>query len=507
MTATQADSDDSKISRRGVMRVTAFGIGSTATVAGGSKMGLSPVGSANAIPPLAIVGGAIAAGAAATYITEKVEISYVGDSNEEYDSANADATHSQIRENALNAKQADTAVLGNMSNLLDSASNFVIAQAKKAAIDAMNAGDTESEANTKMVAEIDGFFATQQENLLAHSEAQFSKFLSWIEQANNTTNLSSNQVFSVDNSDGGGQIYQGNTTTVSVPLVSGDSYSLTVYEFQPSSTSVYMDNNMQNSDIASTATMSVSAVDSGSSSVVLDGTRYVDLFAKIESEHSSIKSEMETWLTNVYPAYESGDVSSSDLISPTDLVGDSQTQDGYSFAGASLASLGLKSSDYALEIELVETGETVEGSIYHSDDSITSLQKDVEYDPATDIAGTVYLAYNNTDEDKGELIGLEEPFIIRAITDGEGNTYNAANYESKNQQTYSEDISEIQKELEQIREVRESLEEQRDAAALDDTTAGGAGAGFFSGDGPSLGVVAGILGAIGLVYSFTQGDA
>ncbi|ELZ45643.1 hypothetical protein C464_12015 [Halorubrum coriense DSM 10284] len=233
---------------------------------------------------------------------------------------------------------------------------------------------------------------------------------------------------------------------------------------------------------------------------------------------------MGTWVDGVASKYQSGEIATSDLISPNDLLGDSQTQDGFSFAGASLASLGLKTSEFALEVELLETGVTVEGAIYHNDDSLNSLQRDVQYDPASDINGTVYLAYNVTDTDAdlggdtnttnttgttgnvteggGALVELKEPFIIRSITDGEGNSYNAANYESKNQQTYSTEIADIQKELEQVSELRQELEKQRDAAALDD---GGGGGGFLNGESPDIGVIAAVVGGAGVLYAlFSQ---
>ncbi|MDB9235350.1 hypothetical protein [Halorubrum ezzemoulense] len=521
MTASQPDSEG--YTRRGVMRKAAVGLGATAAVgSGASRMGVSPVGTAAAVPPIVIGGvGGIAAAKAADYLIKNVNSPFTGSSNEDYTDANADAVHQQIRENALSARQSDIAVFGTFENLLNSSSNYVIAEAKKAAIDVLNTDGQTQDAVNAAKAEVDKFYSTQEKNLIAHFEAQYSKLNNWVAQADNTEGLSSGDVFSQDSNSN--KIVSINSSQSSYQLVNGNSYEYTEYKAQNSNSITVLTNNPNPSDPDKFT--SVLPVDGGEVKKVFDNSDQ-SLFEDIQTQHSNIASEMETWVNGVAGSYKSGDINTSDLISPSDLTGDSQTQDGYSFAGASLASMGIKSSDFALEIELVESGEVVEGSIYHNDDSISSLQKDVKYDPETDISGTVYIAYNVTDSSSGDtnttdtnttledstttegggsLVALNQPFIIRSITDGEGNTYNAANYESKNQQTFDTEIEEVQKELEQVRELRESLEEQRDAAAMND--GGGAGGGFFSGSGsPDVGLIATVVGGAGVVYAlFGQG--
>jgi hypothetical protein len=508
------------------MRKVAVGVGATAAVgSGASRMGVSPVGSAAAIPPIVVGGiGGVAAAKAADYLVRNVDNPFTGDSNENYTDKNADAVHQQIRENALSARQSDIAVFGTFENLVNSSSNFVIAQAKKAAIDSLNTGGSAQDAIDAAHAEVDKFYTTQEKNLLSHLSAQFDKLAGWIDQANNTEGLSSNSVF---NQGERNSIAGYVSESQSYDLVNGNSYEYTSYKLDNGNSTYVFNTTASTSDNTSGDDfVTVKPVASGETKTILDKSD-LSILDDIKSAHSSIKSEMETWVNGIESSYKSGDINTSDLISPNDLIGDSQTQDGFSFAGASLASMGLRTSDFALEIELVETGEVVEGAIYHNDDSLNSLQKDVQYDPESDISGTVYLAYNVTDstsggtnttetnstfadatttEGGGSLVALNQPFIIRSITDGEGNSYNAANYESKNQQSFNTDIEEIQKELEQVRELRESLEEQRDAAALDDG-GGAAGGGFFEGQSPDVGLIAAVIGSLGVLYAlFGQGE-
>lgn len=502
------------MSRRGVMRKAALGVGATAGVsAGASRMGVSPVGSAAAIPPLILAGAAgVAVGAAAGYLVKSNINPFTGDSNEDYAELAADSFKLQMRRNALAAKQADEAVLGTFENLLSSSANHVIAEAKKAAIDELNTADgTATSAKDAAQAEVDEFFKTQQKNLQSHVTAQGQKFLNWYSAAQSQSNVTFGEIFHADINDPYYPIGSVTATTFTITLVDGSTIEA------DSAKSVAPENGGESQFQIGVGKsydypVRVESVGSGEPpTTAFDIDRYRTLNNSIESQHSTIVSEMNTWVDGVASSYQSGDVSTTDLISPSDLLSDSQTQDGFSFAGASLASMGLQSSDFALDIELVDSGSVVEGAIYHSDDSIDSLQKDVEYDPSTDISGTVYIAYNVSDSTSGDLDGgtnttdttdtteqnggalveLNQPFIIRSITDGEGNTYNAANYESTNQQTYSQDIEDIQTELNQISEIKKQLEEQRDAAALDD---GGGGGGFLSGGGgdiKTLGIVAG----------------
>lgn len=519
-TATQANST---FTRRGVMRkATAVGVGSAATVGGASRMGGSPVGSARAIAPALVVGGGIAAGAAASYLIKNVDNPFTGNTNENYSELAAEAFHQRIRENALTVQQADAAVLGNFQNLLNSSSNHVIAQAKKAGIDELNKGNTEQDAKDAIQAEIDQFYKTQQKNLISHWNAQINRILSWHGELGNYGSLNTSTVFGVTyGPETDGLVEKSETYT----LADGTNYSYTRIKVnkKDSSLTLYTLDLKTEFDNQSEHDLVIKPVDTGETVGLLDVSDYQDILNEISTLKTDISSEMTTWIEGVAPKYKAGDINTSDMISANDLVGDSQTQDGFSFAGASLASMGLKSNDFALRVELVETGETVDGAIYHQDDSISSLQKDVQYDPQSDIAGTVYLAYNvtNTDADlggetnttnttntsepnittdgSGALIALEEPFIIRSVTDEEGNEYNAANFESKNQQSYSQDIEEIQKELDRISEIREELEKQRDAAGTD----GGAGAGFFSGgDTQTLGLVA----AAGAIIALLLGN-
>jgi len=59
-----------------------------------------------------------------------------------------------------------------------------------------------------------------------------------------------------------------------------------------------------------------------------------------------------------------------------------------------------------------------------------------------------------------------------------------------------------------VREIRKDLEEQRDAAAMNDGGGAGAGAGFFDESGPSIGAIAAGVGSLGLIYAlFGQGDS
>ena len=493
MTATQPDPDGG-MTRRGVMRRTAIGIGAAATLGGASTGAVTALTKTDAavIAGTTVIGGPAAA---IGYALKRGYETFTGDTNEDYLEKAKEEVRAQMHQNALTMKQTDTAVLGNFQNLLSSSANHVISNAKKAAVDSLNSGGTTQEAKDAALAEVDTFYAIQQENFLAHLGVQGSKISGWVDEWLNNHNDNTYQLFGMGSTQQAITRKTPGVSTTSVTLVDGTNFGYDIYEFDNGNGVIF--STEVTSNVEREILYSYNP-DQGNWVEFFNMQTYKNIWSSINSEHSTISSEMGTWVDNVGPEYQVGDIDTTDLISAGDLVGDSQTQDGYSFAGASLASLGLQSSKFALEIELLDDEITVEGAIYHSDDSIDNLQKDNQYDPNSDIAGTVYIAYNDPNTEQGELVELNQPFIIRSITDGEGNSYNAANYESKNQQTYSTEITEIQKELEQISQLRQELEEQRDAAALDDTTSGGGG-GFLAEAGQTYTLGLAALAAAGVV--------
>jgi hypothetical protein len=476
------------------MRATAVGIGSAATVGGASRFGASPVGSAQAAIPIGIAGG-IAAGAAAKYLLDEVgnPLDYIGETNEDYEGLEADATHGQLRQNALSLKQSNEAVLGNIENLLTASSNHVIAQAKKAAIDELNSGGDNTSATDAAVSEVDEFYKTQQINLISYHEVQVEKIVLWATEASNTSTLSMSDVFGA----GGADYESVELLDTDIGLVDGSAYSYSRLNADLS------DGSFSNSyfDGTTIPDIYVKPVESGENSVFMEPSRFQELFQDIESQHGEVSSEMSTWVNGVADSYQSGDIDTADMISANDLIGDSFQEGNNTWAGASLASMGLIGSQFGMTIQLLETDQTVEGTIYHQDESINTLSQGTEYNPNNDITGTVYIAYQ--EGDSSGLEELDQPFIIEEIRDSEGNNQDYASFEQSNQQTYNTELEEVQKELDQVTELRQRLEDERDAVATNDdgAGAGGAGAGFFGDGGPSVGAIAAVLGVGGIAYA------
>ena len=141
MTATQPDSDGtatqakSGLTRRGVMRKTAIGIGAAAGVglSGRAPGGLSPVGSADALPPVAI-GGIAGAAVVGRFLREADAL--LADSAPE--GLTADALRESVYQTARTRKSTNATTIVDNQNLADGMRQTAYTDGKIAAIEELN---------------------------------------------------------------------------------------------------------------------------------------------------------------------------------------------------------------------------------------------------------------------------------------------------------------------------------------------------------------------------------
>lgn len=473
-----------RIGRRNYMRAmvggaTAVGAGSVGVTLGSSD--------ARAVLPAIGVGAAVATGAAAGYFMREVQDYVTGvDSSKTYDQLSASELHADIREDGLAMKAANDTVLTTFENLLVNSKNAALSNAKYAAVEQMNLGNTESEVTTKAHKEVDKFFVKHQKNLANHASTQVAVYGNWQSAINNITNLSISDVF-VDN---GGSI---NISDVTISLLDGTNFSTNRLE-NPADGVTYSPMRVVPSqyDLGTDDTLRVKPVSTGSQEVVFDSPRFASVWADVQNQHSTVKSEIGTWITNVYPSYKAGDIQLSDLVNASDIANKAPDEQGYSYAGADLALLGIDGADHKYKIDLKSDEQIVTGTIY-AKGRTESLQISTVYSPG-DISGTVWLAYESSDGEGGtvsDLIALEQDFEILSGIDGNGEEVSEVTFSETNQQTTNTDIQKIQEELQQLQDLQTKLEEQQ----RQEVTSGGGGGGILP-DGQLIdGISNKILGA------------
>jgi hypothetical protein len=451
------------------------------------------------------VGVAVGAGAAAGYLMREVQDYVTGSevSQGKYDGLEAQEKHTQIKQDATAMVASNDTVITTFQNLLTNSQNAAFSNAKFAAIEQLNLGNGASTAKSEAKNEVDAYYATQQKNILGHYSVQITSIVNMI-SGYDASKFDANGV-------GFNSLNSASTDGKSKTLVDGNSYSYNGLSFAFTDSgngsdftsgfgisTTYTDPD-QEGDI-----LYLKPYDTGSSTEIWDNKRWADIWSQISTMHSNVVGEIETWVDGVAPNYTSGDISLDQLVNASDLANKAPDEQGFSYAGADLALLGIEGAEHNYEIELMESGQVVQGTIYAKGRS-DPLELGTVYSPDS-IAGTVYLAYETTDDSGNtvsDLVGLEQNFQVLEGTDSEGNSVSEVTFSSKNQQTTDTDVQKVQEELQQLQDLQDKLEKQQQQ----EVSSGGGGMSldqFSIGGIPGAGVVAIVAG--GALWLFGQDD-
>ena len=511
MTATQSD-DERTLTRRGVMRTTAVGIGSAAA------LGMS--GSASAITKdqalFAFSPGAYAVG----YLIQKGIDVFTGSEKDYPGYTGIDALRKGVYEDALDAESTDERVMTSIENNLQNSKNVGLSKGKAALVEALNNGATESEANTAMNEAINEYYSTIQENILTHYGAQVNKLASMANSLGNHSNFTSPSSFYFVWNNGGyvgirannnGTVFASKSTN-NVSLLNGDSKSVPEYTINVA------DGNFVGLNWKPGATDSNGdPVDlfqwqkpDGSSSTTYGLRRIVSAFENAVTTRDEVNSQLVGFASDLYSNYGAGDIPSDEVLDPITAATELGNNTGLSLREAQAGMMGIPTSaGFSLRLELADDdGNTyeVDAEIYtnaqpnDTDGNPAGFKIGNTYDPAK-FQAPIFVSYEYVDPETGEettdFTQVENLFTVLEATDSEGNEVEEVTPTSQTAQTA--DISSIEEELASIREEQQRLLEKSQDPA------GGAGAGYFSGSGPSTGLIAAVVGVIGVLYALTQG--
>ena len=495
--------------RQFMRRAGAATLGSGAAYYGGTEYAGSPVQNGQAVIPVAI-GAAVVGGAAIGYATRYVADKYVGDDFDEtaYDEATADEVHAEIRENALEKSYYDDSMLTNLNNVLSNSKQVAYGDARIAAIEQMNLGNTEQDAIDAAVGVIDDFFAVQQENLLEHFAFQAENLIRQSNTVNNTDGLSHTDVFySPDQTKYGVDITNFNAETIDKTLVDGNDYTYSTFSnlfYDRYNTEFDYKVRIDNYD-----RLQVHPVSTGSKETFLDSGRFASTFKDIVQKHSETVSEITNFINTVYPDYQAGDISLEDIVRPSELAAKASDSEQNPISGADLAVMGLESDTQSkTTVRLVDDDIVLQGSLYLKSESGPSLAVGQTYSPSS-FAGPVYLAYSNYSGDNKDLetsgvITVDQQFELTQAISPDGTELATVEYSDEaGQKTTTTDTAELKQELDRLNELQTELQEEQKEIAAD---SGGGGGGIdlsaFSAFGlPGEVVGLGVAGLAAYFYS------
>lgn len=528
--AEQADGGGELTRRQLFRRGGTIAAGAAATVTVGSRTvpRYSPVGRAAAVAP-AVAIGIVAGAAAIAYIGGKAADAYLGDSEDYSGYTGADALRTATQEGIVEMKSADERVMTSIENNIANSENIALAKGKAAIIEEMNAGNSETDAQTAMQNAIDDYYTTIEKNILTHWNAQFEQFRHHYEQfdahadltaaaefhieSTNDTNWSWNQFNSYSNDNHNAYVRSEETQ---ITLLNGD----TMQVWRTDVTSDYYRSEIVPSpDVSYGKPNGQIRLGSSSGYEYTDPVRIQDAFATVATKRDDVNSQLSGFVSDVYANYEPGDIPTEDLVDPVTAATEmNQDYDDRGFRSAQAAILGIPTSaEFSADLEIVS--DEAEDGIWEvnadiftshtptdSDGNEVGFEVGETYQPSS-WSEPLYIAYSYVDEISGDTVAdftqIESEFTIVSVQDVDGNKVTSFKPESQNNQTA--DVAALEEELAQIREAQIRMQKESQEDEPEDPLAGLVPSGMdWSGAAATVALVGGgamaIATSIGIVY-------
>ena len=523
-TATQADPGSSRtISRRGVMRATAIGVGATAAGGVGTKFAGSPVGEASAVDwkaagVYALAGpiGLLAYGS-----------TLLGPDEEQVSDALEWETHvsefTRYREENLSLDQTLASLERDVQLVENKAREEAIFRIYEQAVDS---GD-ESTATDAAETAINEAYSVVQAGILDSFTIRAQRFQSVADMflsRSDVDTLGTGPFFRVnDNAYTDSQVLpsDGNTVSTSTQtLYDGTSKDVTHFtqkwvdgskphyytEISPVKSSTadteaepIWEIWMKDPDEADYDTVGDPPDVSVSEVPVLRRQPWRDLYTSLDSKRDTLINEVPDMVDSYFTPAQDGNLDLNSALGPAYLANTASTAEDFEEAAMAMRSLGYPISDQSVVFSFDETPEDeFDGRLAWTAHNGNTLPVGETITPEN-VVGSIFAAANDTPEGADQSGGTFEitvPFTIVEASDGATEiTFEDRSLAST--ETTAEEVETI---------FRENYDANQKATEVvyetaTDSGGGGAGGGFFEGDGPSTRVLAIGAAGIGIVYA------
>lgn len=445
-TATQANSGGN-IGRRAFVA----GVGVSATGAGLLSLDSGPVQESEALLPL-IGAGVVGVGASVSLGWALRDFEILGQ-NPPAEGLTADALRQKIKETTRTRKSTNASTIVDNQNILDGVENTAYTEGKIAAIEALNAGKTESEVLNDATTTINSYETTVKKNLFKswnESVAELEGIVSTLDAHPNLANDQSVLKVNVVNSAGGFQLAFQNR---SVTFPDGSNFDLKSLQrggggssWDPKSVA----------DPDSTYRIDFISDDGSTEFGYLADDTWNQIFSEMDTKFQNVRTGMGTWVTNVYGQVQSGEIEVSELLTPRERAAIKTDSGKYPQAVADLIALNVPVDlEREATVSISSTGTTLKGTFGLTDESDGPLESGTTYDPST-FSGDAYLTTDisrlkgtwsafETGVNGGVITLTEEPYasMVYSVSTAAGETVDvsAADWSDNGDGTYSYDAS------------------------------------------------------------------
>lgn len=426
--------------------------------------------------------------------------------------------------------------LSALDNRLVDSRSVALTKAKIAVVNELNNGSNKSVATQAGKDAIDEYYANIQVNLMAtwdHGIVQ-SRYVS--QTATDTGDDPTTWIDYTGWPDGGAggaehQHIEGSNTThiAELPManwtdLTGQKHqtrALVVKEVFTSSTStswihpldlvdiyaIWGDGSAMN-DFPDTAEINVTDPE-GNQYVVIRETDYTSRMSDIENQSTLAKDNVDAYVDAVYANYSAGELNTSDLLDPTEIYQEASTDRNttgyYGWASIQLASIGAGgNTEHSHTINTTYNGSNVlwEGTLFYTGDDLGTIESGTTYDPSA--YNGAFLMAVQLGENESAIRELKNNFtVVETVDVRTGETIQNTTVEKKVYSTTN--ASELEYELQQLRELRQEYENQTTFASSGGGGGGGGDGGFNIGfglgDSAGVVVVIVVLAAIALARS------
>jgi ElaB/YqjD/DUF883 family membrane-anchored ribosome-binding protein len=487
-------------------RTAATGAAAVGVGAGAHHAGVSPIGpaSAQSISDATTVIGLAAGGPA--YLAydflandgENTLDLLLGDNAIYSGYQDPDILHQDLVAAALRMKSADERVMTSIQNNITNAENIALSKGKAAAIEAMNAEKSQSEAQTAMQSAIDEYYSTIQNNIIIHYGEQTSQILHQMDS------VADHPDATVGIEDGVGiwngrrwlndgwvacSTHEYQEETLSITLLDGSSVDYTSVALADTTSSEVNVGDLSATGDNTKIRLTVVDPDGSDDVEYHDTFQYYDALQQVTTSRDQVNSDLSGFIGDVYAEWDVGEIPTEDLIDPITAATElGQDYDHTAMRSAQAAMLGIPMQDArTITLEVHTDGDTsTEGTIVTATiftehvptdgDGNEGFTTGTVYEPST-WSEPLYVAYDwsDTNEDgvitdeERDFVQLESPFEINQIisTDGE----EVQSFKTKDTNNQTADVSKLREEINQLNDTIAEMRERQQEEA----TGGGGG--------------------------------
>ncbi|WP_158293484.1 hypothetical protein, partial [Halorubrum sp. SS7] len=331
----------------------------------------------------------------------------------------------QVYQSAKTRASTNASTIVDNRNILDGLEHTAYTEAKIAAIEKLNAGESESNVLDAATSAVNSYFATVESNYIKSWNESVLELEQLANSLSSHTDTATTDVLSGAESGSfppDPSLFKTKTAT----LADGTTLDIQTIEFNRDNDTYDYNFRLQNLDPGSGGLQKVWVSHDGDTFTYLDYADWNPVWSDMQSKLTNVRNGISTWVSSVYGDVQSGDIEISDLVTPKERAAMMSKEEGMSQAIADLIALNIPvDPEREATITMGDTGATISGTFALTDPSDGPLETGQTYD-TSNFSGDVYFTADmslvegdwsayQTGVDGGNITLTEDPYDGTAV--------------------------------------------------------------------------------------------